>query len=87
MKVMDRQRTETIEDIQGDADVVNLCRPGAGLDLPADRTDLDYHEGVGAAIAMLHAGEVTRLEFFELCWEAASGDDPDWVHLGRISVS
>jgi hypothetical protein len=40
--------------------------------LPPDPQPLDGREGVQAAVQMLHAGEITRREFFELCEEAAN---------------
>jgi hypothetical protein len=36
---------------------------------------LDGHDGVRVAIRMLHEGEITPREFFELCEEAAQLTD------------
>jgi hypothetical protein len=83
MRVMDRQEIEATERIETVADIVGLFRPGAGLDLPEHAVPLDYGDGVRAAIQMLHAGEVGSREFFELCYEAAIGEDPTWAHLGE----
>jgi len=83
MTLMDTQHTDVTGSTEAGAEVVDLLRPTAGLDLPADAESLDYHGGVRAAVAMLHAGEIDRLGFFELCYEATIGDDPNWVHLGE----
>ena len=84
MKVMDRQETQADERVESDADVLHLIRPGAGVLLPDHAEQLDAHDGVRAAIAMFHAGEVSRREFFELCFESTQAiDGPHVLHLGE----